>query len=145
MKINWSGTKEVSEMDRVMESISQTESELRQKLFQLGQMYYENNKDKTEVEAPYSQMVDQITKLDQNRKAFYKNKLRLEGLMICENCGKTIPYGSVYCSACGQKADEKQESSETAEKADVGSKCKKCGHPMKPDSQFCASCGSPVE
>lgn len=132
----------MSEMDRVMESITQTESELRQKLFQLGQTYYENNKDKKEIENPYAQMVEQITKLDQNRKAFYKNKLRLDGLMICENCGKTIPYGSVYCSECGKKADEKQESGETA---DSGLKCKKCGHPIKQDSQFCASCGSPVE
>ena len=45
MKSSFSGTKELSEMDRVMESIAQTESELRQKIFRLGQIYYENNKD----------------------------------------------------------------------------------------------------
>lgn len=142
MKINWLGTKEVTEMDRVMESIAQTEEDIRQKIFELGQKYYEENKDKKEIEAPYSKLVDQIIKLDQNRKGFYKNKLRLEGQMICENCGKIIPYGSVYCSECGKKADEKQES--TGE-ADSGLKCKKCGTSLNPGSQFCVSCGAPVE
>lgn len=142
MKINWPGTKEVSDMDRVVKSISQAEADLRQKIFQLGQTYYENNKDKKELEDPYAGLVDQITKLDQNRKGFYKHKLRLEGLMICENCGKTIAYGSVYCSECGKRADEKQEGTDSAE---AGLKCKKCGSPLKPESLFCASCGARVE
>lgn len=130
----------MSEMDKVKESIAQTEEEIRHKIFQLGQAYYDENKDKKEGQVPHFDLINQIVKLEHNRKAFYKNKLRLEGQMICENCGKIIPYGSVYCSECGSKADEKQESAGTE---DVP-KCKKCGAPLRPDSQFCTSCGTPV-
>lgn len=137
-------TKEPTEMDRVMENIAQVESEIQQKIFQLGQMYYEENKNNCEMEEKYFAIVDLINKLDFNRKGFYKNKLRLEGQMMCENCGSVIPYGSMYCSICGQKADEKQENAGTVVNVEAV-KCKQCGMVLEEGSRFCVSCGAKVE
>lgn len=131
------GTKEPTEMDMVMENITRTEEELQQKIFQLGQMFFEDHKNDNNSSDRYYGLIDQLNKLEQNRKGFYKNKLRLEGKMICENCGAVIPYGSIFCASCGKKADEKQE------KTDV-LKCAKCGAELEAGSQFCVSCGAKV-
>lgn len=138
------GAKEPTEMERVKENIAKAESEIQQKIFQLGQMYYEENKNNSEIDEKYFTIVDLINKLDQNRKGFYKNKLRLEGHMMCENCGSVIPYGSMYCSICGKKADEKQENVDTAE-SEGELKCKQCGMALEEGSRFCVSCGAKVE
>ena len=137
-------TKAPTEMDRVMENIAQVESELQQKIFQLGQIYYEDNKNNNDMEEKYFAQVDLINKLSMNRKSFYQNKLRLEGQMMCENCGSVIPYGSMFCNVCGGKVDEKQENA-TAMATSNELKCKKCGAVLDDDSVFCASCGSKVE
>lgn len=133
-----------TEMDRVMENIAQVESELQQKIFQLGQMYYEDNKNNSDIEEKYFVQIDLINKLSMNRKSFYQNKLRLEGQMMCENCGSVIPYGSMFCNVCGGKVDEKQENTAPVVNPNEA-KCKKCGAVLDADSVFCASCGTKVE
>lgn len=130
-------TKEPTEMDMVMENIVQTEEELRQKIFQLGQMFFDDHKNDDNPSDRYYGIIDQINKLDQNRQGFYKNKLRLEGKMICVNCGAAIPYGSIFCSFCGKKADEKQTGADAL-------KCSKCGAELEEGSLFCVSCGAKV-
>lgn len=135
--------KEPTEMDRVMEYISQVEGEIQQKIFQLGQVYYENNKGNVNMEDQYYEMVTQINKLSENRKGYYKNKLRLEGKMMCENCGETIPYGSQFCNYCGKKADEKQDDS--VQKSSSNQKiCGQCGAKLREAAMFCSECGNNV-
>ncbi len=103
----FNGTKEPTEMDRVMENINQTENEIRGRIYQLGEMFYQANKEKDqgEVDEQYYAVIDLVNKLEQNRRGYYKNKLRLEGQMMCEHCGAVIPYGSMFCNVCGQRAD----------------------------------------
>lgn len=137
-------TKTPTEMDRVMENIAQVEGELQQKIFQLGQMYYDENKNNSDIEEKYFVLVDLINKLSMNRKSFYQNKLRLEGQMMCENCGSVIPYGSMFCNVCGGKVDEKQGNISVPVNSSEP-RCKKCGAILDGDSVFCASCGTKVE
>lgn len=139
--------KEATEMDRVMENIAQSEAEIQQRIFQLGQLYYEDHKgkEKGDIEEKYFTLIDLINKLDLNRKGFFKNKLRLEGQMLCENCGSVISYGSVYCNVCGKKADERQEDEAAASMDDSGKRCSACGASLEEDSLFCTSCGAKVE
>lgn len=131
------------EMQQVLENISKVEGEIQQRIFQLGQAYYEKYKDQTSDKPDFYEQIDLITKLDQNRKSFYMNKLRLEGKMMCANCGAVIPYGSVFCNHCGKKADEKQENgagaAQPAEKS-----CPVCGTKLEDGSLFCANCGNKV-
>ena len=73
----------------------------------MGEMFYQANKEKDqgEVDEQYYAVIDLVNKLEQNRRGYYKNKLRLEGQMMCEHCGAVIPYGSMFCNVCGQRAD----------------------------------------
>ena len=145
--MKWMQPKEATEMDRVVENIAQSEAEIQQRIFQLGQLYYEDNKGKGkgDIEEKYFILIDLINKLDLNRKGFYKNKLRLEGQMLCENCGSVISFGSVYCNVCGKKADEKQEDETVTSADDSGKRCSACGASLEEDSLFCTSCGAKVE
>lgn len=127
-----------TEMDMVMQNIARTEQEMQQRIYSLGQRFFEDHKNDDDPSDRYYGMIDQINKLDQNRKGFQKHKLRLEGKMICENCGAVIPYGSIYCSSCGKKADEKQVDANAI-------KCSKCGAEVEAGSQFCTSCGEKVQ
>ena len=143
-------SKEPTEMERVDANIAQVQADIQQRFFQLGQMYYEEHKNDENTGDKYWTIVDTISKLEHNRMGFQKNKLRLQGQMLCENCGATIPYGSIFCNVCGKKADEKQEGGEAAAAAPVameapGRKCAVCGAPMEEDSIFCTSCGSKAE
>ncbi|MCM1386626.1 MAG: zinc ribbon domain-containing protein [Bacillus sp. (in: Bacteria)] len=144
--MKWKPEKEPTEMERIQENIAQAEMEIQQRIFQLGQMYYEDNKEKESgsIEEKYYTIIDLIQKLDLNRMGFYKNKLRLEGQMICENCGSVISYGSVYCNICGKKADEKQEG-EPAKMTAAMRKCAACGAELDDNSIFCEACGTKVE
>lgn len=134
-----------TEMDRVMENIAQVEAELQQRILQLGQMYYEDNKNNRGIEEKYFAQVDLINKLSMNRKGFYKNKLRLEGQMMCDNCGAIIPYGSVFCNVCGGKMDEKQGNVMPIPAINPNEiRCKNCGAVLEDDSVFCTACGTKV-
>jgi len=136
--------REPTEMDRVMENLRQAEGELQQKIYQLGQMYYEDNKNTIDTESKYYALVDLITKIDENRKGFFRNKLRLEGQMLCENCNAVIPYGSMFCNHCGKKASEKEEGAAPA--APVASnRCANCGEELEAGSMFCGACGTKVQ
>lgn len=132
------------EMRQIIENIARVEEEIQEKIFQLGQMYYQKNKDNRELEPDFYEQLDIITKLDENRKSFYMNKLRLEGKMMCANCGTVIPYGSIFCNICGKRADEKQEGEGDSE-ADGIRKCTSCGAKLDEDSLFCEKCGNRIE
>lgn len=135
--------KEPTEMERVMENIARVEEEIQQRIYQIGQMYYDENKENSQIEEKYHAMVDLINKLDMNRKGFYKQKLRLEGQMMCENCGSIIPYGSMYCNNCGQRADEKQEGA-SAPVNPSAVLCPSCGKELEAGSLFCVYCGTKI-
>lgn len=99
---------EPTEIERVMANMNQVEMEMQNKLTQLGQIFYKNNLNSEKLEECYRTIIEDVKKLDENRKGFYTHKLRLEGNMMCVNCGEIIPYGSVYCSHCGKHADVKE-------------------------------------
>ena len=100
---------EMSEIDRVIENMNQVEVQIQQKFIEIGQYFYMDHLDSEKLEGRYKELVETVKKLDENRKGFYAHKLRLEGNMMCVNCGEIIPYGSVYCSQCGKRADQKEE------------------------------------
>ena len=132
---------EPTEWARTEQNIAQVEGEIQQRVYQLGQLFYEENKANENVDSKYYSLVDTIAKLELNRMGFYKNKLRLQGQMMCENCGTVIPYGSIFCSSCGKRADER-EAGNSPVTVGNGRKCAKCGAPMEEDSLFCVSCGA---
>ena len=51
--------------------------------------------------------------------------------MFCNNCGKTIPDGSVFCNFCGSKTDIEK-------KPRI---CPNCGADAEKSGNFCGKCG----
>lgn len=133
--------KELTEKERVMQNINQVECEIQEKIFQLGKMYYEEYKYENNIPNNYANVIDSIIKLEENRKGFYRNKLHLEGLMMCENCGSSIAFGSTYCNVCGKRADVKETIDTMTNKARV---CKNCGNALEDTAMFCENCGQKV-
>lgn len=105
----------------------------------MGLEYYEDHIE--DMDRKYRNMLDFIYKLDLNKEGFYKNKLRLKGQMKCENCGALIPYGSMFCSVCGKRADEKQEKTSDDVSPSPVIKCAKCGAILDENALFCMVCG----
>ena len=52
--------------------------------------------------------------------------------MICPNCKRQIPDGSVFCGYCGREIPQVPL-------------CGHCGAELRPDDRFCGVCGAPVE
>ncbi len=147
LKGNLGTQRESPEIRMTLENIARADGEIQEKIFQLGQKYYEENKNKEtgELSQPYASIIDAVKKLEENRKGFFKNKLRLEGQMMCENCDAIIPYGSVFCNQCGKKADEVSDNPGKPETYTENAKCRQCGAALEEGSQFCMSCGAKVE
>lgn len=139
------GNKQPDEMAQVEQNINQVEMDIQNKIFEMGQHFLNENRDNANLDEYYVKTIDFIKKLEQNRKGFYANKLRLQGLMMCQNCGTVIPFGSVFCSACGNKADERVEGANITEEQDAQKTekvCSKCGAKAESDAGFCALCGN---
>lgn len=109
LKNSLNSQRELSEVERVRQNMVQIETEIQQKFMQLGAIFFKDHLEDDQLEESYKEIVDQVKKLDQNRKGFHSHMLRLEGNMMCVNCGEIIPYGSVYCSKCGKRADGTEE------------------------------------
>lgn len=98
------GKKQSAELKTINENLEKAERILEDNIYQLGQMFYMDNCDRSDVDDRYKEKIELITRLEANRKSIYQSKLRQEGKMICESCGAEIPYGSIFCSSCGKPA-----------------------------------------
>lgn len=152
MKFFETTPKESPEMKQAKENLAGAESALRESIFRLGQTYYMAHKD--DAAGEYADQVEMVRRQEENRRGFYQNVLRLEGKMMCENCGTIIPFGSAYCNSCGSRPDVRKteetkaagaqgETAATAEPAGVV--CRNCGAVLDAGSAFCSACGSKVE
>jgi len=131
--------KEPTEIDLANDKVKQAEQVVSQKIFELGQAYFNDNKNADDSDK-YFEYIDRIKKAEENRKEFFKAKLKLEGQALCDNCGKTVVLGSVFCNFCGAKMPQ-----EPVEVQPVSNVCKNCGKTLDEGALFCGSCGTKVE
>ncbi len=103
----WKAQNEISSADakRIDASILQVDTQKKNMVYQLGEAFYKANKDCGDVEETYKSMVDDIKKLEFNRKVWINRKMKLQGMRICEGCGNVLPYESVFCNRCGIKLE----------------------------------------
>ena len=77
LKGNLGTQRESPEIRMTLENIARADGEIQEKIFQLGQKYYEENKNKEtgELSQPYASIIDAVKKLEENWKGFFKNKV----------------------------------------------------------------------
>jgi len=56
--------------------------------------------------------------------------------IFCSNCGKEVPEGVAFCSACGNRQDEQVQ-----QLVQIKKHCSNCGSELEDDEVFCAFCG----
>lgn len=103
----WSPKKEMnsSEIKAIENSLRQVEERRKNMIYQLGELYYENYKDKELVDEAFKSKVDTINKLEYNTKVWNNRKLKTQGMRMCEGCNNVLPYESFFCNRCGAKLD----------------------------------------
>lgn len=107
----WKAQNEMNATDakRIDGSIMQVDNQKKNMIFQLGEAYYKANKDSAEVDEAYKVTIDNINKLEYNRKVWINRKMKLQGMRICEGCGNVLPYESAFCNRCGIKLEDVAE------------------------------------
>ena len=125
MKFFETAPKESPEMRQAKENLAGAESALRESIFRLGQTYYMAHKD--DAAGDYADQVEMVRRQEENRRGFYQNVLRLEGKMMCENCGTIIPFGSggparptgasPPCLRAGRTCERRRQSKRRGDKA----------------------------
>ena len=101
----WGAKKDTAsaEVKSIDLSLKQAEDMKSDMICQLGELFYEANKDNENIDEIYKEKVDTIKKLEYNCKVWNNRKLKTQGLRMCENCGNTLPYDSSFCNKCGYK------------------------------------------
>lgn len=135
------GAKVMADKNRIRKEIASLESELRNRYRDIGQKFYEENKEN--IPSEYAELFEGIVSLSDNLSAKQKELETIEGTVTCPGCGKQFPKGTNFCSGCGQTIPQPAPAP-AAEAPCVGA-CPKCGAQVPPGSAFCASCGNKMD
>ena len=101
----WGAKKDTAsaEVRQIELSLKQVEDTKKEMIYQLGELFYETNRDNESIDEYYKEKVDTIKKLEYKCKVWNNKQLKTPGLRMCENCGNTLPYDSSFCNKCGYK------------------------------------------
>lgn len=92
--------KEVSSVAKLKLEIKSKEDELNKQFIALGKQYFDNNKDSDE------DGIVNVHSLQQEISNLRDQILNIQGMLVCPQCKKTLPQGTMFCSQCGTKIDE---------------------------------------
>lgn len=155
-------------LDKVVDTISNTSSEISQKARETSEknrIKIENKKIEKEIEETIYKIglhminnefeyVNKIMNEECNKITTLQNKLskNLEDIKsinnskTCVNCGRNIIQGSEFCVYCGAKISESIEAeSSTVDLNTNNDCCTSCGNPIEKGALFCSFCGKKVD
>lgn len=109
--------KNEKQIKKIDKSLEQIEAQIHENIFEIGRLFYETNKENIEYDSVYQKGMNALRQLESDKKKLYSERLKLQGLMQCEQCDSIIPYGSTFCNNCGQKQENGIQSDERKEEA----------------------------
>ena len=109
--------KSEKQIKKIDKSLEQIELQIHENLLEIGRLFYETNKENDGYDSIYQKGMDTIHQLEAEKKKLYDERLKLQGLMQCGHCGSIIPYGSTFCSNCGQKQEDETRMDERKEES----------------------------
>ncbi len=125
---------EVAECDM---KLAELEQERQSAIFQIGQVYVENNDPKAAEGTPYEELRKEVARIEEETEALEKRKLAVQGLRKCEKCGNILVLESGFCNICGEKLGKLFVP--TQENPHI---CSRCGEPYEEGMLFCTGCGN---
>ena len=105
-------------------------------ILQLGEKFYDDNRDKDMSGTEYSGMFIAINEAENDLVMLEKRRLASVGLRKCESCGAELPINSSFCNKCGARQGELESAVVRASHI-----CPKCGSRLEDGDEFCVSCG----
>jgi len=97
--------KSKNEIKKIDKNIGKIDVSIRDNIYEMGRLFYDENKGKSFEDSPYEKWMTAIGELEAEKQGLYREKLKLQGLMQCENCNSIISYGSTFCNHCGSKLE----------------------------------------
>lgn len=134
-------TKDLAEITRLNSVIKENETQLDALYSELGEAYYKShcNDKAPEFVSDIKKISALIRETDECRESI----LELKGLAKCPYCGAEFSADEAQCPECGKAVPR------AAEKITDGDGdrliCSVCGYHMRPGSNFCIMCGTPVK
>ena len=138
-----------------LESMTPLESEKKDLMARLGEIYYKKCKESGNVTAEEAEILEKIARLDQEmpgEDAEYQGS-------VCPGCGAPVEPDQVFCVNCGIRLVEDDAVTEMHLESDTpkpGNVCPHCGAPVNDDQDMhlesdtpkpgnvCPHCGAPV-
>lgn len=108
MALGWkTSSKDVnsSELKTIEMNLKAVEEQKKQVIYQLGEIFYNANKDVEGLDEAYRKKIDTVCKLDYNYKVWQNRRMKMQGMRTCIGCGNVLPYDSFFCNKCGAKLE----------------------------------------
>lgn len=134
-------TKDLTEVIRLNNAISEKEKKILQLYQELGQAYFEGHRH--DLDSDVQPMIDQLNQLHEEIVFAQEEIKQLKGVQKCPSCGAEIPMHATFCNACGAKIIPEQEYGQ--EDVAASRVCPVCGRPAKASSLFCTHCGTKLD
>ena len=96
-------TKELADITKLNLQISSEEDNIKNKYIEIGKLYYElfsSNPDEK-----FAELCSSITESMNKISALKEQILEIKGVKKCPKCGAEIAFSAVFCSACGTKIE----------------------------------------
>ena len=144
------GQVETSQVFQVDQKCQEAANAVKMAIFELGQKYYDANKENAEAE--FCDLVKNVNECKEKEKLWEQYKLGLEGKMRCEACGAIITSDSLFCNKCGVSIKPidfssiiSQPQPQQIETAPLEKVCPSCGSPLAEGDIFCEKCGCKLQ
>ena len=123
-----------SEQRRLESEIKKLDADIENAYKAIGRNVFESRQAGTEpeVDARIRAVSDMLAQIAEKRKRIEAIKSQI----VCPNCGKLMPAGTLFCTACGRSMEKREAP------ADNRPRCPRCGDIVDPGDVFCMTCGT---
>lgn len=124
-------TKAMTETSKLNSAINGNMKRIDLAYKEIGRFYCERHMNNPEPEI--AEQVKLVAQLNAKIEELQAEIRKINGYINCPNCGQFIKEGDAFCTNCGTRFSQPQETV-----------CPNCGYPAKTGAVFCTRCGSPL-
>lgn len=134
--------KDLAEITHLNSIIKENEAKTDSLYAELGESYFRSHRNDSDAE--FNEKIRELDELLKQTEEYRSDVLELKGLVKCPYCGAEVSTEETECPECGKKIPRKAET-EIGDDGEDRLICSVCGYRMRPGSNFCIMCGTPVK